>query len=60
MEQLNMHTSNHGINIIKVNVGCSTIIAYCALNAHFPVLLMSTKRTRLHAPVRLVFTKNVV
>ena len=32
-----MNTLNHGINIIKVNVGCSTIIAYCALNAHFPL-----------------------
>ena len=33
LEQLN--SLNHGINIIKVNVGCSTIIVYCALKAHF-------------------------
>ena len=42
LEQLN--TLNRGINI-KVKVGCSTIIAYSALNAHFPVLLMQTKRS---------------
>ena len=33
LEQLN--SFNHGINIIKVNVGCSTIIVHCALKAHF-------------------------
>ena len=34
LEQLN--SLNHGINMIKVNVGCSRIIVYCALKAHFP------------------------
>ena len=44
LEQLN--TLNHGIIIINLNVGCSTIIAYCALNAHFPALLiLATKRS---------------
>ena len=32
----NLEQLNHGINIIKINVGCSTIIVYCALKAHFP------------------------
>ena len=36
LEQLN--TLNYKINITKVNVGCSAINAYYALNAHFPAL----------------------